>query len=155
MVEPSDPDPIPDRADYALQLQVLRAWDEEMAKPRHADPRRLLRYGFKLYSQNDEDGIIQEVFRRIGVTNRTSVEFGVEAGGECTSAKLLIEGWRGRWIEAKPDSVAAIRRRFSPFLQDGRLTLRQSRVTAENIDGLLADAGFDGEIDLLGIDIDY
>jgi len=155
MVEPSDPVPIPDRADYALQLQVLRAWDEEMAKPRHADPRRLLRYGFKLYSQNDEDGIIQEVFRRIGVTHHTFVEFGVEAGVECNSAKLLIEGWRGLWIEAKPENAAAIRRRFSPFLQDGRLTLRQSRVTAENIDGLLADAGFDGEIDLLGIDIDY
>jgi hypothetical protein len=51
--------PVPTLADYAVQLQVLRAWEDEIAKPRHADPRRLLRYGFKTYAQNDEDGIIQ------------------------------------------------------------------------------------------------
>jgi hypothetical protein len=147
--------PIPDLSDYALQLQVLRAWDDEMAKPRHADPKRLLRYGFKLYSQNDEDGIIQEVFRRIGTTARTFVEFGVETGVECNTAKLLIEGWRGLWIEAKADNADAIRRRFAPFLQDGRLTLTQDLVTAENIDTLITAGGLAGEIDLVGIDIDY
>src|SRR3954468_19503553 len=109
----SDPDrvPIPQLADYAMQLQVLRGGDDEMAKPRHADPKRLLRYGFKLYSQNDEDGIIQEIFRRIGTTNRTFVEFGVESGIECNSAKLLIEGWRGLWIEADGRYVRAIHHR--------------------------------------------
>jgi hypothetical protein len=147
--------PIPDLSDYALQLQVLRAWDDEMAKPRHADPKRLLRYGFKLYSQNDEDGIIQEVFRRIGTTARTFVEFGVETGAECNTAKLLIEGWRGLWIEAKADNADAIRRRFAPFLQDGRLMLTQDLVTAENIDTLITTGGLAGEVDLVSIDIDY
>jgi hypothetical protein len=47
-----------------LQLSVQRFWAEEMAKPRNADPKRLLRYGFKVYSQNDEDGIVQEIFKR-------------------------------------------------------------------------------------------
>src|SRR5262249_47900543 len=88
-------------------------------------------------------------------TDRRFVEFGVETGVECNSVKLLIEGWRGLWIEAKPDNVAGIRRRFAPFLQDGGLTLKQSLVTAENIDALLAEAQFTGEIDLLAIDIDY
>src|SRR5919204_6377034 len=118
MREPSDTIPIPALADYAIQLQVLRAWDDEMAKPRHADPKRLLRYGFKLYSQNDEDGIIQEIFRRIGSTDRTFVEFGVETGVECNTAKLLVEGWRGLWIEAKPGNVEAVHRRFAPFMHD-------------------------------------
>src|SRR4051812_30839967 len=113
--------PVPTKADYALQLQVLRAWEEEIAKPRHADPRRLLRYGFKMYSQNDEDGIIQEIFRRIGTTNRTFVEFGVESGIECNSAKLLIEGWRGLWIEADGRYVRAIHHRFDPVLAAGQL----------------------------------
>src|SRR5262245_56277682 len=148
----ADAVPIPTLADYALQLQVLRAWDEEIAKPRHADPRRLLRYGFKTYSQNDEDGIIQEIFRRIGVTSRTFVEFGVESGSECNTAKLLIENWRGLWMEAQPEHAAAIRRRFAPFLADRRLTLKDAKVTAENIDALLGEAGLSGEIDLLGID---
>jgi len=147
--------PVPTLADYAMQLEVLRAWEEEMAKPRHADPKRLLRYGFKVYAQNDEDGIIQEIFRRIGTTNRVFVEFGVETGVECNSVKLLVEGWRGLWIEAGRVHASAIRQRFAPFVADGRLTLLEEIVTAENIDALLAQAGTTGEIDLLAIDIDY
>src|ERR1043166_5025439 len=85
MTDESDAIPIPTLADYAMQLKVQRAWDEEMAKPRHADPKRLLRYGFKLYAQNDEDGIIQEIFRRIGTTNRTFIELGVGTGVECNT----------------------------------------------------------------------
>jgi len=147
--------PIPTLAEYAIQLQVLRAWEDEMAKPRHADPKRLLRYGFKIYAQNDEDGIIQEIFRRIGSTSRTFVEFGVESGVECNSVKLLVEGWRGLWIEARSDHADVIRRRFAPFLTGGKLTLLERLVNAENIDALLAQGGMSGEIDLLAIDIDY
>jgi hypothetical protein len=147
--------PVPTLADYAMQLQVLRAWEDEMAKPRHADPRRLLRYGFKTYAQNDEDGIIQEIFRRIGATERTFAEFGVESGVECNSVKLLVEGWHGLWIEARSDHANVIRRRFGPFLDRGKLTLLESLASAENIDALLAEGGMAGEIDLLAIDIDY
>jgi hypothetical protein len=147
--------PIPTKADYALQLQVLRAWEDEIAKPRHADPRRLLRYGFKMYSQNDEDGIIQEIFRRIGTTNRMFVEFGVETGVECNTAKLLIEDWRGLWIEADRGLVQQIHHRFGPVLPAGQLRVMESLVTAENINALIESADFHGEIDLLGIDIDY
>src|SRR5262245_63420296 len=138
MPEPSDPVPIPDLADYALQLQVLRAWDAEMAKPRHADPKRILRYGFKIYSQNDEDGIIQEIFRRIGVTNRSFVEFGVATGLECNTVKLLVEGWQGLWIEADRLRATSIRASFDAFGQEGRLTVLEQHVTAENIDALLS-----------------
>src|SRR5690348_5879965 len=66
-----------------LKIEAARFWADEMAKPRNADPRRLLRHGFKIYSQNDEDGIIQEIFRRIGTTDRRFVEFGVQNGFEC------------------------------------------------------------------------
>jgi hypothetical protein len=155
MAEADDAVPIPTHAEYAAQLQVLRAWDEEIAKPRHADPKRLVRYGFKVYAQNDEDGIIQEIFRRIGVSERTFVEFGVETGSECNSVKLLVEGWRGLWIEAGQKHAEAIRRRFAPFLAEGKLALLQRLVSAANIDALMAEGGMAGEIDLLAIDIDY
>ena len=139
---------------YLAQLRVQRAWDEEMKKPRHADPKRLVRYGYKVYSQNDEDGIIAEIFRRIGTTSRTFVEFGVETGVECNSAKLLVDGWRGLWIESNAASAAAIRRDFAPFIADHKLVLEESLVTAENINALIGQGGFSGEIDLLSIDID-
>ena len=40
--------------------------------PRYADPRRLQRYAFQVCSQNGEDGIIREIFRRLGTTDRSS-----------------------------------------------------------------------------------
>ena len=157
MVDDSDSDriPIPTLDDYAMQLEIARAWDAEIAKPRHADPKRLLRYGFKIYSQNDEDGIIQEIFRRIGVAARTFVEFGVATGSECNTVKLLIEGWRGLWIEADPLRANSIRRTFDPFCQDEKLVVLEKRVTAENIDALLSEHAAGAEIDLISIDIDY
>ena len=50
------------RSDDVRQMELLQYWADELAKPRHADPKRLLRYGFEIYSQCDEDGIIQEIF---------------------------------------------------------------------------------------------
>jgi hypothetical protein len=139
---------------YATQMHVQRAWEDEMAKPRNADPKRLVRHGYKVYSQNDEDGIIAEIFRRIGTTSRAFVEFGVETGIECNTVKLLIEGWRGLWIEANAQSAGTIRHEFAPFIADRKLALHESLVTAENINALIAQGGVTGEIDLLGIDID-
>jgi hypothetical protein len=136
-------------------MNIHRFRDETLAQPRYADPKRLLRYGFKVYAQHDEDGIIQEIFRRIGTSTRSFVEFGVETGVECNTTKLLIEGWRGLWIEANAQSCKTIASIFEAFLKDRRLTLRPNAVTAENINDLIGGAGLKGEIDLLSIDIDF
>jgi hypothetical protein len=138
-----------------VQMELQRFWAETLREPRYADPKRLLRHGFKVYSQHDEDGIIQEIFRRIGSSNRSFVEVGVETGVECNTAKLLIEGWRGTWIEANAQACKAIVSGFADFLNDHRLTLQQTFVTAENINPLLESSGFKNEIDLLSIDIDF
>jgi hypothetical protein len=137
-----------------LKLEFARFWAEEMAKPRYADAKRLLQYGFKTYSQNDEDGIIQEIFRRVGSESRTFIEFGVQNGFECNTAKLLVEGWRGLWLEANSKSVAEIRANFQPFLSRGALTVGETMVTAANIDAAIDKAGFADGVDLLCIDID-
>src|SRR5262245_30820419 len=137
------------------QINLLRYWAEELAKPRNADPKRLLRYGFKVYSQSDEDGIIQEIFRRVGATTKTFIEFGVETGSECNTAKLLVEGWRGLWIEASTPMVADICKNFVAFLNERKLKVVENLVTAENINTLLKQAEMTGEVDLLSIDIDY
>ncbi len=145
---------------YDLSLQWRRMDVErhralELATPRYADPKRLLRHGFKVYSQSDEDGIIQEIFNRIGPSTRTFIEFGVETGVECNTVKLLIDGWSGLWIEASATYAAEIQNHFEPFIANGKLRLSQNMVTAENINVLFEQAGVTGEIDLLSIDIDY
>ena len=114
-----------------------------------------LRTDFAIGVPHDEDGIIQEIFRRIGTTSKTFIEFGVESGAECNTAKLLIDGWRGLWIEAAPHHAGAVRRSLGAFIADKRLTLLESMVTAENVNSLFSQGGFTGEIDLLSIDIDF
>jgi len=137
------------------RLDVERFRMQELATPRYTEPRRLVRHGFKVYSQSDEDGIIQEIFKRIGTTNRTFIEFGVETGVECNSVKLLVEGWSGLWIEAATKYAAEIQNHFGPFLAQSKLRLSQNLITAENINAVFAEAGMSGDIDLLSIDIDY
>src|SRR5580704_7051947 len=132
------------RWDHFRQFELQRYWDLELAKPRNADPKRLLRHGFKVYSQCDEDGIIQEIFRRIGNGNRTFVEFGVETGIECNTVKLLIEGWRGLWLDGSETNVAQIRSRYDAFCKNGRLTAIPSFITAENINALIQQGGISG-----------
>jgi tetratricopeptide (TPR) repeat protein len=140
--------------DRMNQMSLLRTWSEELAAPRNADPKRLLRHGFKVYSQCDEDGIIQEIFKRIETTNRIFVEFGVETGIECNTVKLLLEGWRGLWIDGDGKNVEKISTRFKSLMDSRHLAVRQSFITAENINALISDGGLRGPIDLLSIDID-
>ncbi len=69
--------------------------------------------------------------------------------------QLLVEGWRGLWMEANAPAASRIRGHFANFLESGNLQLIEETVSAENINALLSQAGFVGSIDLLSIDIDF
>ncbi len=122
------------------------------SEPRHQDPKSLVRHGFKVYSQTDEDGILQEIFRRIGVAHATFVEFGCGVGTENNTAYLLVQGWSGLWMDSDARNAEKIGKIFDPFLRGGTLRFKQTMVTRENINELLAQEP--KEIDLLSIDID-
>jgi hypothetical protein len=73
---------------------------------------------------------------------------------ETNTTKLLLEGWRGLWVEAASTYVAEIRKIFAHKLADGSLKVRESVVTVANINDLIAEAGVGREIDLLSVDIE-
>lgn len=127
---------------------------EELTRTRWQNPKSLERYGYKVYSQNDEDGIIQEIFRRIGTTNKRFIEFGVQNGLESNCHYLLFKGWSGLWIEGSPDYVKDMCYRFRPVIKSGQLKVKNAFITRDNINELFTSEGFTGEIDLLSIDID-
>ncbi|MDR2793757.1 MAG: hypothetical protein LBB61_08865 [Treponema sp.] len=122
---------------------------------RFDDPLYLDYFGYKVYSQNDEDGIIQEIFRRVGTTNKIFVEFGVQDGLESNCHFLLFNGWRGLWIDGDENNVNRLREFFSKPLSEKRLTAINAFITTDNINKLIGEDGnVNGEIDLLSIDVD-
>lgn len=123
------------------------------AQQRARDLKRVAGYGFKAYSQNDEDGILQEIFVRIGTTNRVFVEFGCGGGLENNSLYLLISGWRGLWIDGNHENVESARALHSTAVENGSLVVEQHLLTADNIDPIISNR-HSGEIDLLVIDVD-
>ena len=122
-------------------------------------PKRLEQYGFKVYSQNDEDGILAEIFKRIGVTKGTFCEIGVENGLECNSLFLIHQGWRGVWLEGNENQRPAIESKFQSLLANNRLSLAIGYITPQNINTALAEVAqrldIDAnDLDFLSIDID-
>lgn len=139
------------------QLYEMRAEEDIrslLASPRYQDPLRLNRYEAKIYSQGGEDGIIREIFNRIGDTNKTFVEFGSADGMENNTVHLLRQGWNGLWIDGDQKLVDAARHYFADEIQLGKLNAMQSFITAENIESLFRQANVPPEFDLLSIDID-
>lgn len=74
----------------------LAAWQDQVRflDPRLQDPRVVTGIHGQVYSQNNEDGIIAEIFRRIGTQNRTFVEFGVGDVLQNNTRLLLELGWK-------------------------------------------------------------
>ncbi|MGF1524542.1 MAG: FkbM family methyltransferase [Leptolyngbyaceae cyanobacterium] len=136
------------------QIPIIQEIDRIRGNARYHDARSLIPFGGKIYSQSDEDGIIREIFRRIGLTNRVFVEFGIGNGLENNTLALLFEDWQGLWIDASSRSIKQIREKFAAILAKEKLKVVQSFITKENINHLISENIDDTEIDLLSIDID-
>jgi hypothetical protein len=123
--------------------------------PKYANNKRLNRHEYQVFSQNGEDGIIQEIFNRIGISNKYFVEFGVTDGLESNSLFLLYKQWQGLWLEGSAEDTKKINQTFSDFIRDKKITVKNEFITAENIESLFKSANVPVELDLLSIDIDY
>lgn len=107
---------------------------------------------FKVYSQFGDDGIIQYLISHLPAVP-TFVEFGVEDYTEANTRFLLLHNlWRGLILDGRPDLDGVVSAQGLPMLHD--LEVRSAFITAENINDLITEAGFSGEIGLLSIDID-
>jgi hypothetical protein len=91
----------------------------------------LLAHGQRHFSQNDEDGILLEILRRIGIVEPSAfVEFGVGDGTQNNTIILLALGWRGVWVGGENLT----------FATGARLSFLQHWITKDNA-GTLAQEG--------------
>lgn len=108
---------------------------------------------FKVFSQFGDDGILQYLISRIKPQVDTFIEFGVEDYEEANSRFLLMnDNWKGLIIDGSSSFIDFIK--ASSFYWRYSLKAIASFVTVENINQLLVDHGFTGQIGLLSIDID-
>ncbi len=125
-----------------------------LAEGRYAHPLSLARHHAQIYSQNGEDGMIAEAFRRIGTTNRVFVEIGVEDGQQNNTRLLLEQGWTGVWVDGNAEKLAAARTTFASYIAAGALRIIVGNVGVETVNTLLAEARLPETVDFLSLDID-
>ena len=140
-----------DRQTRILQEQFVQQLKNS---PKYGDPRHLIHFEGQVYSQNGEDGLISEIFNRIGTTNRHFVEIGTSTGLENNTALLVLEGWQGLWVEGDPAANEQAAGHWPEAVGEGRLKAVTAMVTAENFQDLLRDNSVPEELDLLSLDID-
>lgn len=122
---------------------------------KYKNNKRLEPFGFKGNSQVDEEGIMLEIFNRIGLTNKTFVEFG--CGGmelENNTLFLVKSGWKGLWMDLDQKRVSYLRNVFKKPVNSGRLRIEAENINSKNINNVLQKYNFIGEIDIISIDVD-
>lgn len=105
------------------------------------------------YSQNGEDGIINEIFRRIGIETKACCEFGAWDGIHLSNCrKLILSGWSALMIEGNKQRFDSLVSNYSDrpdvicvnkFVDAGKNSLA----------GICTDNGLSA-LDFLSVDID-
>lgn len=134
--------------------------EAELEKNRdRLSPNSLNRYAKAKYTQYGEEGIIEEIFRRLNIEKGFFVEFGAMDGVDiCNTRSLWEKGWRGVLIEPSTDLFNALRKNYPPG--SGVLTInsfvdwKRDQPNALLFDDIRRKYFPYQEIDFLSIDID-
>jgi hypothetical protein len=113
-------------------------------------PYDLLSQRFRYRSQNEEDGLLLALFKRIGTTDRRCVEIGCGSNGGNSGFLVQECGWTGLMVDANRSKVSIVKVRYAGH----PVTVVKHRVTSDDVNSLMAAHGFVGEVDFLSIDID-
>lgn len=108
---------------------------------------------FSVFSQWGDDGIIQYLIHTIDIRNKTFIEFGVQNYLEANTRFLLMNNnWEGLVIDGSEKNV--------DFIKNDTISCNYSInacarfITKENLNALIKENGFEGEIGILHIDVD-
>jgi len=113
--------------------------------------------GFRAHSQFEEDGILLYLFSLIGFTNKKCVEICAGDGIECNTANLILNHqFSGLLFDGDAQNIAKAKQFYALHADSKHWppTIVQAWITKGNINNLVRENGFEGEIDLLSLDID-
>lgn len=113
--------------------------------------------GFRVFSQFEEDGKLLYIFSLLGMPDKTFIDIGSNDGVNSNCANLAVHfGWRGLFIDADK-TVINRGKKFYKRYPDPWTYKPQflcAKVSKNNINKLISDAGFSGKVGLVSIDLD-
>ncbi len=117
----------------------------------------LISYKKNVFSQNGEDGIIAEIFRRLRVDSGVCIEFGAWDGIHLSNIRnLVINGWTGIFIESDKERFNQLKKNYA----QNKNVISINATVGSGINSLRAIFRRKGislylnKIDFLSIDID-
>ena len=139
---------------HLLFPEVLNV--SEQIKLNNPNNFNISKFGIKIYSQNEEDGIILYILKHIGIKTKKFIEIGSENGLECNTTNILkYFDWSGMQIEGNKELHNKAKIQLKKILKEKikNVKLVNSLVTKKNINKIIKK-NFKKEVDLLSIDID-
>lgn len=112
---------------------------------------------WNLFTQAGEDGILLELFHRIGTTNKQFVDIGSNDGINSNCANLAFyHYWNGIFLDANKQALERGRYIYQQKLgpNSNRFRFVHALISIYNVENLLQTNGCLGEPDLLCIDLD-
>tara|TARA_B100001175_G_scaffold272551_1_gene245775 strand:- start:1055 stop:1930 length:876 start_codon:yes stop_codon:yes gene_type:complete len=109
-------------------------------------------YEFKITSQNNEDGIIDYIFKRIPTSN-----FFVEIGFgyyEFNSLNLIKNNWSGLLIDQNLEECILLRKLLDFYYPKSNIKIVNNSINKENINKLISNQINKNNIDFFSIDVD-
>ena len=111
-------------------------------------PERLMARRFRLSSQNQEDGLTLALLNEVGATELRFVEIGSGLSGGNSGFLARECGWSGLMVDGHAEHMVQVGRRFPT------VTAVAAWVTRDNVNQLISENGFTGEVDLFSLDLD-
>lgn len=139
------------------KIGLINAYNVYRNMAFHKQAIDLSQTGVRVFSQFEEDGILLAIMAAIGASRKTFIDLGSANGINSNCANLAINlGWNGLFIDGDADSIAEGKAFYArhPDTWIHPPTFRQGFIQCENVNELITEAGFSGEVDLLSIDLD-
>lgn len=112
------------------------------------------------YSQHGEEGVIEAIFREIGMKSKSCVECGAYELRQLSNVySLWTNGWKALLIEGDRERYARLTRDYAAHPQAGELRVSiANRFVAEDgpdsLDCILSEYKLPTDLDLVSIDVD-
>jgi len=143
--------------DQKIQKQLLSHLRQRCTEDHIDFGRSINDFGFRVYSQYEEDGMLLYIYAAIGFQSKRVVEICAGDGRECMATNLIINHqFDGLLFDGNDQLVTAGQKFFASHRDTFRQppSFQKAWITTENVNDLLIHNDFIGDIDLLSLDVD-